>query len=397
MLVTDAFHWDLPTFETYLEGMCAQVDAFPYERVAFWAPATPETVLTLFAIWKRGKIACPLSPRFPSAAPLLEELEVPLFTPSMPRPVPAKPWDWNPYQLAVFLATSGTTGKPKIACLTLGNLLHSAQGSNQLIPLDPSDQWALTLPLFHVGGLGILLRCYLAKCSLLLSSNWRTATHLSLVPTQLFRLLKNCLQLPRLKIILLGGAPLSEIATPWDILPSYGMTEMSSQIITGHKIHPHAEMCIADNEEIWVRGSTLFQGYYTREKGISLPLDKEGWFHTKDLGKWSNGKFHILGRQDNQFISGGENIQPEEIEEALRKYCGCEEAFVVPIDDEEFGKRPVAFLKPFFTVSEIQQQLKVHLPKYKIPLETGPLPSYEGLKISRAYLIEFAKKQFLSI
>jgi o-succinylbenzoate---CoA ligase len=388
MLITDTFLWDHPTFEAYIEGMCAHITAFPHERVAFVATTSPETILTLFATWKMGKIACPLSPRLPTLAPVLTELETALFTPSMPQPLSPIPWNYNLSQLAAFLYTSGSTAKPKIACLSLGNLLHSAQGSNQFIPLDPSDQWALTLPLFHVGGLGILWRCYLAQCSILLSDNWTSATHLSLVPTQLFRLLKNQPSLPRLKTILLGGAPLPNIETPWNILPSYGMTEMSSQIVTGHQIHPHAEVHIAQNQEIWVRGAVLFQGYYTHELGITLPLNEEGWFATQDLGRWTDGRFQILGRQDNLFISGGENIQPEEIEEALRKHCHCEEAWVVPMSDEEFGKRPVAFLKPHLSVSEVQQRLQAHLPKFKIPVRTFPVPPSEGLKVSRKALLK---------
>ena len=392
MLITNNFSWDYPTFESYVEGMCAQIRAFPHERVALWAPSTPETLLALFAIWKTGKIACPLSPRLPSVVPALEELETTLFTPQMPQPLSPRPVNWNPDKLATFLYTSGSTGKPKIACHTLGNLIQSALGSNQLIPVEPSDQWALTLPLFHVGGLGILFRCYLAKCSLLLSSNWTAATHLSLVPTQLFRLLKNPSALPRLKTLLLGGAPLPDIETPWNIFPSYGMTEMSSQIITNHQIHPFAELHITPHHEIWVRGSVLFQGYYEKTQGIHLPLNSKGWFLTKDLGQWVQNRFQFLGREDNLFISGGENIQPEEIEDALRRFCSCEEAYVVPLSDAEFGKRPVAFVKPSFDFLQMQQQLSPHLPKYKIPIRLLPLPEFEGLKPNRAKLTALAKQ-----
>lgn len=391
MLITDNFSWDHPTFEAYVEGMCAQVRAFPHERVAFWAHSTPEIILALFAIWKTGKIACPLNTRLPSAAPTLEELETTLFTPQMPQPLSPRPVHRNPDKLATFLTTSGSTGKPKIACHTLGNLIQSALGSNQLIPLEPSDQWALTLPLFHVGGLGILFRCYLAKCSVLLSSTWSAATHLSLVPTQLLRLLKNPSALPRLKTLLLGGAPLPELATPWNIIPSYGMTEMSSQIITHHQIHPGAQLHITPHHEIWVRGPVLFQGYYEKNQGITLPLNAQGWFETKDLGQWIQDKFQFLGREDNLFISGGENIQPEEIENALRKFCGCEEAYVVPITDAQFGKRPVAFVRPFLELSQLQQ-LAPHLPKYKIPIRLLPLPASEDLKPCRAILTELAKE-----
>jgi O-succinylbenzoic acid--CoA ligase len=164
------------------------------------------------------------------------------------------------------------------------------------------------------------------------------------------------------------------------------MTEMSSQIVTGHRVHPQAEVQIR-NGEIWVRGPVLFQGYYTQEGGIHLPLNEEGWFVTKDLGKWENGQFQVIGRQDNQFISGGENIQPEEVEQILKDLLGLEEAYVVPITDEEFGSRPVAFLKPFIPVEVVREKLMPYLPKFKIPIRTYLLPESDGVKVCRESLI----------
>jgi len=387
MLITDRFSWDSATFEAHVEGMCRQIEAFPHQRVAFWALSTPEAILTLFACWKIKKIACPLSPRLPSAQPALDELETELFTPRMPEPQFPTEVEWDLGQLATFLFTSGSMGRPKIACLTLGNLVSNARGSNELIPLEPSDRWALTLPLFHVGGLGILFRCYLAKSFVLLSANWESATHLSLVPTQLYRLMKEPTLVPSLKTILLGGAPLPDLKTPSNIVPTYGMTEMSGQIITGHQVHPHAEVKIDADHEIWVRGPVLFQGYYEKGKGVVLPL-QEGWFATNDLGCWKDGKFHVLGRKDNLFISGGENIQPEEIEEVIRRVCRLNEALVVPFADEEFGARPVVFLHDPLLLKDLQNRLKEHLPKYKIPIKAFALPEQTSLKPNRKALAD---------
>jgi O-succinylbenzoic acid--CoA ligase len=387
MLITDHLSWDHATFEAHIQGMCRQIEAFPHERVAFWAPSTPEVILAFFACWKMKKIACPLSPRLPSAQPALDQLGTELFTPRMPEAEFPAETSWDLQQHATLLFTSGTMGRPKIACHTLGNLVASAQGSNELIPLQPSDRWALTLPLFHIGGLGTLFRCYLAKCSVLASANWESATHLSLVPTQLYRLMKEPKLVPSLKTILLGGAPFPDLKTPSNIIPTYGMTEMSSQIVTGHQIHPYAEVKIADDNEIWVRGPVLFQGYYEKGKGLTLPL-QDGWFATNDFGCWKGKKFHFLGRKDNLFISGGENIQPEEIEEVIRSVCGLQEAVVVPIADEEFGARPVVFLKDPQHLAQLQTMLKEHLPKYKIPIKAFVLPEQTGLKLNRKALAD---------
>ncbi len=380
MLITDEFEWDYPTFEAHVEGMCSQVAAYPSNQITFHAPLSPLTVLTLFAAWKVGKTAFPINPKNPSPP-------TPLFTPAMPTPcTPASTkWatKWDLDQRATYLYTSGSSGNPKIACHTLKNHVLSAQGSHAKIPLNENSCWSLSLPLYHVGGLGILFRCYLAKAKVLLSKNWSRATHLSLVPTQLYRFRRDGVELSQ--TILLGGAPLPSLSSP-TILPTYGMTEMSSQIVTGHTLHPHAEMTLTPDREIWVRGGVLFQGYL-HENGLHLPLNSQGWFETGDLGLWKEGRFEIIGRKDNLFISGGENIQPEEIEAAIRDHCGLEEAIVIPLKDEEFGFRPGVFLKDPSLLPLIQSKLIHILPKFKIPIRAFPLPENAGFKPNRKNLL----------
>lgn len=384
MLITDEFEWDYPTFEAYVEGMRLQVAAYPSERIPFLALLHPLSILTLFATWKEGKIACPLNPRIPTGEPL--------FVPVQPVMRAASRPEWNLNALATFLSTSGSSGKPKVACHTLKNHVMSAQGSLLKVPLTPESVWSLTLPLFHVGGLAILFRCYLAKASVLLSKNLSRATHLSLVPTQLYRLLKEKQTLPRLQTILLGGAPLPSFDTTWNVLPTYGMTEMSSQIVTGNTLHPCAEMKISEDNEIWVRGDTLFQGYLQEDNTIACPLNREGWFETKDLGKWQDNRFCISGRKDNLFISGGENIQPEEIEEAIGTHCGMHEAIVVPIKDEEFGQRPAVFIQAPERLPDIQEKLLSVLPRFKIPIRAFQLPKSTNLKPNRKALQKLTLK-----
>lgn len=378
-----------PEFEARVEGMCAQLKNFPHDKVAFWAHTTEEVITLFFAIWKLRKIACPLNTRLPSCQPALERLETELFTPQMPEPITPTPWDWDENNLATMLFTSGSSGTPKIACHTIGNHLYNAKGSP--IPLKPGDRWLLSLPLFHVGGIAILFRCYQAKAGIAIGSNYDGITHISLVPTQLKRLLENKTELPDLKYILLGGAPLPQLDTPWRVIPTYGMTEMSSQIATDGKIHPYAELKLAADGEISVKGKTLFQGYYNEGK-IEIPLE-EGWFATKDLGRWTaDEKLEIIGRKDNLFISGGENIQPEEIEAELKKITGIYQAVVVPVDDDVFGARPVVFLDKLYSLEEIQVVLKDKLPKYKIPIKIFLLPETGNFKHSRKELATLAKE-----
>ena len=207
-------------------------------------------------------------------------------------------------------------------------------------------------------------------------------THLSLVPTQLQRLLQTSLgkeYLQTLKLILLGGSAIPENLLKQsselglNVKTTYGSTEMASQVATGKKgncrILPFREVRIstdsASANEIEVRGNTRFLGYLEKD-GLRKPFDENGWFKTGDLGTWESGipeQFEansavlrnkaakkndclkILGRKDSMFISGGENIHPEEIERVLFQSGMIEQALVVSVKDTEFGERPVAFLK----------------------------------------------------
>ncbi|HEX2898035.1 MAG TPA: o-succinylbenzoate--CoA ligase, partial [candidate division Zixibacteria bacterium] len=143
----------------------------------------------------------------------------------------------------------------------------------------------------------------------------------------------------------------------------------------------------------------LFQGYLKGDSAF-LPLDADGWFHTGDMGELNQkGLLTVLGRKDHMFISGGENIHPEEIESHLAKLDGIEQVLVVGIADEEFGARPAAFIK--YSNGEVLSQKKItallekELPRYKIPkryfdwpenLDNGALklPRTEFLKLAES-------------
>jgi O-succinylbenzoic acid--CoA ligase len=151
-------------------------------------------------------------------------------------------------------------------------------------------------------------------------------------------------------------------------------------------------MSISSEGEILVRGDQLFLGYLQADGSLSRPLTDDGWFRTGDLGHFDEaGYLHVTGRRDNMFISGGENIQPEEIEQALRDLEGVEEAIVVPVEDAEWGKRPVAFVRfhdetRAVDTAGMEQALRRVLSGYKIPRAMYSWPadlSQPGLKPAR--------------
>lgn len=376
------------------------------QRVAFVAKAHPTSLFLFFALFRIKAIACPLNTREPQEKipHLLQRLKASHFFDVEELPLKTQP-SANDTHLelkkpATFLFTSGSSGTPKIACHTLGSHYFSALGALEGLQLTSSSRWHLSLPLFHVSGIGILFRCFLAGACIVLGNdvNTRAITHLSQVPTQLYRLLNAPKQFPALKCLLLGGAPaprtLLERAKHLPVHTTYGMTEMSSLITLSGSILPYREIKIEADQEIHVRGDTLFAGYWDTEE--DKIVEERGWFATKDLGRWTtDGSLEILGRKDRQFISGGENIQPEEIERALCALPGIERATVIPLSDPEFGERPAAFIEgtSSYTLDTIRKALSHTLPAFKHPVRLLPYPPGIGLKPHLADLKHFIELQ----
>jgi o-succinylbenzoate---CoA ligase len=379
--------------DRHVLAFCSALKEIEDERIAFLAHPTLDTITLIFALLRLGKTACPLNPASPELLiqKQLEDLDACFIDPTHldpKRPSFDSGRSFPSDRTAFLLFTSGTTSTPKIAALSFKNFLYSALGTNPPLMLDLESRYLLTLPLHHVGGISVLFRCLLAKAALVLSQKNLSdeipnygITHLSLVPTQLGRLLEKPLSSHKLRSLLLGGGPLSPPLTDLPILASYGMTEMSSTISINGKPLLHREITLSETGEILVKGPTLFQGYWSK-KGLELPLTSDGFFPTRDRGEITpSGELKILGRLDNLFISGGENIQPEEIEAHLLSLPEILEAIVLPTPHPEFGQRPTAYVSlknKSIAPSEILEKLKKVLPKFKVPDQI--LPLNEGIK-----------------
>jgi len=317
---------------------------------------------------------------------------------------------------ATIILTSGSSGDPKYVVHSLANHIYSATAVNEYFNLSDQDNWLLTLPIFHVAGLAIIMRTFLAGATLSVSRDEESInkilqnnmpSHISVVPTQLQRLLKNeeCPEmLKKCKSIFLGGSSIPQklikegLNQNLKIFTSYGLTEMSSTVAikknedgqSGQaEVLPIHELKTID-DEILLKGPCLFAGYL--EKGtVKNITDPSGWFHSRDLGNLDEQKqLTVFGRKDNMFISGGENIYPEEIEKYLMEIEGVVQAVVIPIEDKEFGSRPVALIQPFKKeqIPKIINELKEILPSFKIPDQFFPFSneSNHGIKIDREKL-----------
>ncbi|CNE84016.1 o-succinylbenzoate--CoA ligase [Yersinia bercovieri] len=319
---------------------------------------------------------------------------------------------WDNQRLATMTLTSGSSGLPKAAVHSAAAHLASADGVLQLMDFTPTDSWLLSLPLFHVSGQGIVWRWLSIGATLVLPEGVPLAaalsgcSHASLVPTQLWRLLASEGAALTLKEVLLGGAMIPTELTQqaeargircWC---GYGLTEAASTVCAKRAdglpgvgaALVRREVKLVENE-VWVRADCLAAGYW--QQGQVRPIcDDDGWFHTRDRGEWQQGELHIIGRLDNLFFSGGEGIQPEDIERVLLQYPGVQQAFVVPITDSEFGHRPVAVIDADETVDDmaLADWLTPRLAVFQRPVAFYRLPEAlkgGGIKVSRRGVVDF--------
>ncbi|HDZ47451.1 hypothetical protein LCGC14_0057490 [marine sediment metagenome] len=413
----------------------------PGDRLVAPAKGSLKSLLLAWACLRTGVIFCPLNPAFPVAQQLnlAKRLQAgwvcqtesdhqysseltPVSLDFLAEANAGEPPTLDGNQLCNTIFTSGSSGSPKAVLHRVGNHLASARGSASFIPVDQNSGWLLSLPLFHIGGYAIPFRVFMAGGRVILDDDPQTLparleqqsiTHLSLVPTQLWRLLKVGFSPKRtqLRELLLGGAaipaPLVAKMTSLGLTPkvSYGLSEMASQVCTGIPTAPgvvgrpllNREVRVVEGE-IQVRGETLFCGYLNNGE-IDPALNDEGWFATRDKGHFTTeGALVVEGRLDNGFISGGENIQPEAIEQRLVDHPGVAQALVVPVPHPEWGERPVAFIDWHGeAVSEqaLSTWVREALPGFMVPDAWLAWPPGVGFKPSRKQFTELARAQII--
>ena len=323
---------------------------------------------------------------------------------------PLSPTGRGPADPAIELLTSGTTGEPKRVRLTYSNLLWTALGSASSLGLTPRDVWLCCLPLNHIGGLAILFRAVVAGIGVELHPRFdtdavaealgRDISIVSLVPTQLRRLLDAGAPLDRARALVIGGAPVPRelldeaVAAGAPVVQTYGMTETSSLTTLGpgdavRKLGS-AGLPAAGTElrieagEILARGPSVAPG----------SAGGDGWLRTGDLGRIDDeGYLWVDGRADDLIISGGENVHPVEVEGVLEAHPAIAEAAVVGRPDREWGSAvtAVVVLAPGAVAGE--EELRAHvreqLAPFKVPKHVElaeSLPRTPGGKLLRREL-----------
>lgn len=317
---------------------------------------------------------------------------------------------------ACILYTSGTTGPPKGVRLTVDNLVASAIGCQESLASTHQDRWLLCLRAHHVGGLSTFIRGVVANQAVVTLPRFDEARVLeaiqrehcslvSLVPTMLVRLLDagGLDTLTTTRAILLGGAPAPvDRVKAWarlglPICPTYGLTESSSQVATvppgraeelagtAGFVHSQATVEVQDGMLV-VGGAVVSPGYLNPS---IEPRPHAGRFATGDLGHFDDrGALVVTGRSDDAIITGGENVQPEEVEAVLREHPAVDDAAVIGIEDATWGHvleaRVVASRS--LSTDELVSFARQRLAPFKVPRRivfVDALPRSDGGKLLR--------------
>ena len=322
--------------------------------------------------------------------------------------------DYSEDAVAVQVYTSGTSGKPKGVLLTNANLARKVTGTKTMWRLTPRSRTLLSTPLFHVGGLSWLLAGLASGATTVLARSAHTQdllhhlasdeiTHAFLVPTQIRGL---CEQIPphtafpSVQAVYYGAAPMDpDLRSQAQQLFGpvlhhlYGLSETTGAITelpadsalhgSAGKPYPWVELQIRDIEhgdpvpagtygEVWTRSAQNCAGYFENPESTRALFDEDGWLRTGDGGYVDgDGNLYLTDRVKDMIITGGENVFPQEVEDALREHPAVADIAVVGVADRHWGQRVAAAIVPVPGRSIDEQEIiafgRSELAAYKCP------------------------------
>lgn len=301
---------------------------------------------------------------------------------------PAGVHDRSIDDVAVILFTSGTTGRPKGAELTVGNVLSAAEISARLTDATPEDRVGTGLPLFHVfGQTAVLMLALTAGATMSLLARFSAGAMLDMlrsdrltimcgVPTMWNAMLHDAgdataADFADLRLAISGGASLpTEVARAFQekfgctLLEGYGLTETTAVAAFGGATAPSGTVGLAvfDTEiqirdlagqpiavntagEVYIKGPTVMRGYHNRPEATAEVLSADGWLRSGDIGEMdAEGNLRIVDRAKDLIIRGGYNVYPSEVEAVLYEHPDIIEAAVVGIAHEHYGEEVAAVI-----------------------------------------------------
>src|SRR5579875_3118906 len=311
----------------------------------------------------------------------------------------------RPDEVAVIMYTSGTTGRPKGAMLTHGNLFWN--NVNALLSFDTcqDDVSLVAAPLFHIGGRIVLMQAFDPGQALKLIAEYRVTTMFGVPAMFLFMSQVPefaAADLSSVRCLICGGAPVPEtlIARYGErgipFVQGYGLTETAPLALVlradeasakagaaGHAVLPLSDVRLVDAEnnpvapgergEICVRGPQVMAGYWRNPQATDEVIDAEGWFHSGDIGQADeDGYVYVVDRLKDMVITGGENVYPAEVEAVLYGHPAIAEVAVLGTAHEQWGEvvTAVVALNPgaALTLDELREFARGRLAGYKLPL-----------------------------
>lgn len=358
-----------------------------------WRPENSfDSLITLLSSWAVEKSLIAIPPHFSR-----EQIE------------PFENLDAPEGSEAIIVFTSGSLGEVKGVSLSFNSLIAGATASNETTGLAPSDCWYLGLPMYHIAGIAIVVRSILARASLFLAPKFsvpelaslaehQKVTSVSLVTPQLSAILQSPEYLSsysKLRFILYGGSGLPKelrpklLASPLPVLLSYGMSEAGSTVailprekfskklgssgmpLSGMMVKvvdgQGSELSCGEEGEIVLESDALASGYLIGRDFVEI----EQPFMTGDRGFIDeDGYLFITGRQNRRYVSGGENVSANEVEEVARAFDGVIEAAIVVAEDSHWGESAHLFVEIEHdrVIRILSDYYKTHFPAFKRPV-----------------------------
>jgi fatty-acyl-CoA synthase len=394
------------------------------DRVATLTGNSPEHVVVFFACAKAGFVLLPLNWRL--AAPelrfQLDDAEPSVFfvEPEYEELAAATGCAFEPLALPddeaepfvaelrgddplLLIYTSGTTGRPKGAVLTHANCFWTNLSFDLATGVGADDVVLQVLPQFHCGGWNVQpLLAWWKGAKVVLERAFEPARVLELLTTKRVTTLMGVpaiylflshepgfadADLSSLRLAVVGGAPMpEELIRVWqargiEIVQGYGLTEAAPNVLclppedamrkmgSAGKPYPYVDVRLGDESELLVRGPNVFPGYWRNPDATAAVL-RDGWLHTGDVAEVdADGCYRIRGRLKDMYISGGENVYPAEVENALHDHPSVAGVSVLGVPDERWGEVGVAFVVAKEPVSEdaLVAHCRERLARYKVP------------------------------
>jgi O-succinylbenzoic acid--CoA ligase len=316
----------------------------------------------------------------------------------------------DPERAWAIVPTSGTSGKPRLAQLSLRSVGSAVAASLDALDGSAYDPWVACLSPAHIGGLLVLCRGVFTGSPVTILERFEPGrllaeapdgAHVSLAPTMLERLVRGGGALSRLGVLLIGGAALdprlraAAEALGGLIVETYGSTESGGGVVYDGVPFEGTEVRIGAGGVIELRGPTVMDGYRDDPSSTAAAFTSDGWLRTHDVGAIDDdGRLHVVGRADDAIVTGAETVWPQEVEEVLLGHPKVADAAVAGRPDAEWGMHVVAWVVPADprdppTLEELREHCRDDLARFKAPRDlrvVKRLPRTTGGKLRRAAL-----------